>query len=370
MLRKTRESMMNSTLLFMERAVITLQDPQVYHRPSKHRFEYENGSVLAYGGMKDDEQREQIRGIGQDGGADIIWMEEANQFDESDYNELIARARAKAAPWRQILLSCNPDAPTHWIYSRLILGHEAHVYYSSAVQNLHNPKDYLDNLARMTGIEGLRLHKGLWVQATGLVLDTYVDKYGRGMSEDGDAGNVTDEAEFVQDGGPTFWAVDDGYSGELDQKNGLFTANSHPRVFLFCQLRRDGTLTVFNEDYAVHVQDDQHIERVMDESIYPYPRPDFAGVDKSAASLKGRLYTYGISTRNGPADVDESLKEIRRKLAPDKNGRRRILIHPRCRHLRSECASYVYNGETGKPAKQFDHGPDALRYLAWAFRFE
>lgn len=52
MLRKTRESMTSSTVLFMERAVIG-HDPNVVHVVSKARFEYSNGSILAYGGMAD-----------------------------------------------------------------------------------------------------------------------------------------------------------------------------------------------------------------------------------------------------------------------------------------------------------------------------
>ena len=57
MVRKTRESMINSTVLFLQRHVIG-PDPHVVHLPSKHRFEYRNGSILAYGGMADEAQRE------------------------------------------------------------------------------------------------------------------------------------------------------------------------------------------------------------------------------------------------------------------------------------------------------------------------
>jgi hypothetical protein len=49
-MRKIRQSMTNSTVLFIERSVIG-RDPRVNHYPSKLRFEYDNGSILAYGGM-------------------------------------------------------------------------------------------------------------------------------------------------------------------------------------------------------------------------------------------------------------------------------------------------------------------------------
>src|SRR5579859_3858182 len=171
-LRKTRESMSNSTLLFLERVIIG-DDPTVHHLPSKLRFEYANGSILAYGGMADDAQREQIRSIGQHGGVDIVWMEEANAFLEDDYNEVLARIRGKAAPWRQVILTTNPDSPEHWINVRLIEGGEASVYYSNAGDNEYNPEDYRASLQKLTGILKQRLALGLWVASEGMYFEEW-----------------------------------------------------------------------------------------------------------------------------------------------------------------------------------------------------
>ncbi len=170
--RKTKQSMVNSTLLVLERRIID-GDPAVKHNQQKNRFEYANGSILAYGGMKDEDQRQQIRSIGQDGGLDICWMEEANAFTEADFNELLARMRGKAAPWRQVLLSTNPDAPHHWIYRRLIQGGEARVFRSGAKDNTHNAAEYLTTLQRMTGLQKQRLADGEWVRAEGVVYDGF-----------------------------------------------------------------------------------------------------------------------------------------------------------------------------------------------------
>jgi hypothetical protein len=360
-LRKTRQSMVNSTVLFLERKIIG-RDPRVQHYPSKHRFEYWNGSILAYGGMADDEQREQVRSIGQDGGVDIIWNEEANQFEENDYNELIARNRAKAGGFRQIILTTNPDSPLHWIYRRLIVGKEAAVYYSGAGDNQYNPDDYRASLARMTGLEGQRLREGVWAQATGLVFDTWRD----GPSD----GNVTDDAEYIEGGGSTYLAVDDGYTGERDAATGYYTAESHPRVFLWCQLRNDGRLAVFNESYAVKTLSPQHTAEVM---AMGYPEPNFAAVDKSAAQLRGLLHGLNIYTRGGPSSVEESVKELREWISPDANGVRRFIVHTRCKQLRAEFAAYRYdphNEKGDKVIKAFDHGVDAARYLCWTLRHE
>lgn len=174
MMRKTRQSMINSTVLYFEKSVLLPADG-VRHVRSKNRFEYPNGSILAYGGMADEEQKEQIRSIGQAGGVDIAWMEEANRFTEDDYQELLGRMRGHAANWQQVILTTNPDAPTHWIKQRLIDGGEAAVYYSAATDNRHNPATYLATLGRLTGVAKARLVEGQWVQAEGVVYEEYDD---------------------------------------------------------------------------------------------------------------------------------------------------------------------------------------------------
>lgn len=353
--RKTRSSMINSTIIFLESVVIKTAAKL---KEGKNRFEYSNGSIFAFGGMNDKEQREQVRSIGKDGGLEVVWMEEANAFAETDFNELLPRLRASAAPFRQILLSTNPDSPLHWIYTKLILGRRATIYYSGAADNTYNPDDYASTLAMLTGVERQRLVEGQWIKATGLVYDTW---------SEGPGGNVTEQAEYVPDGGQLLWAVDDGYAGEIDENTRSFSANSHPRVFLCCQLGHDGILRVFNEHYRIRMQPEEQIALVRE---FGYPDPDYAAVDKSAAALKGRLYMLGINTRNGPASVEESIKELRRRVSPDRNFVRTVIVHPRCTELRKEMASVVWDADTGRPVKQFDHGPDALRYLGWCTRFE
>lgn len=196
-----------------------------------------------------------------------------------------------------------------------------------------------------------------FTHAAGLVYDVWSD----GPVD----GNVTEDAEYEAGAGPIIWGIDDGYAGTRDSATGGWTANSHPRTFLLCQLRHNGTINVFAEQYAVQRLSDEHLNEVL---RLPYPRPEYAVVDKSAAELKGRLHAEDIATINSPGDVEESIKELRRALAPDQNGRRRIRVHPRCKDLRREMATYRY-GDNSKPIKAFDHGPDALRYICWSQRY-
>jgi phage terminase large subunit len=356
-LRKVKVSMTSGAVLMIARKIIG-DDRHVRHLPSKSRFEYSNGSILAYAGLEDENQRDRLKSIGQDGAVDIAWMEEATEFEEADFNALLARMRGKAAPWRQIVLSTNPDTPLHWIYRRLIQNQEAAVYYSAAVDNPYNPADYQATLGKLTGVDADRLVAGKWVQATGIIFDVW--------SDGPDDGNVSESAEYIPDGGRVLWWIDDGYTGQLDQTTQTYTAESHPRVFLLVQQRPNGQLCVFAESYAVKMLEDEHISEVL---ALPYPLPEAAAVDKSAAQLKGRIWNAGIQTLAGPTSVEESIKNMRRMLAKDSNGRRGVLVHPRCRHFRSEMTSYRRDGD-GKIVKAFDHGPDAARYGCWSLRYE
>lgn len=179
-------------------------------------------------------------------------------------------------------------------------------------------------------------------------------------------GNVTEDAEYVEGGGPIYWALDDGYEGAIDPTTHQYTANSSPRVFLLVQEKADGRLDVFDESYAVKLLSDAHIARVQAKG---YGDPDYVAIDSAAAELRGRLHAAGYYTQGKPQRIDESIKATRRMLAPDENNRRRIRVHPRCVHLRFEMSAYRKN-EQGEPIDAQNHGPDALRYLAWTKRLE
>jgi len=361
-LRKSRAVIANSTLLFMKSEVMG-DDPRVTHKISEFRFDYDNGSVMVYGGMKDAEQRERIRSIGLKGGVDIAWMEEATQFDESDFNELIARMRGRSAPWTQIILTTNPDAASHWINRRLILGGGASVYYSNAQDNPTNPDSYRETLEQLTGVEYERLVLGKWASGSGRVIDTWDDYYNDATGKDG-SGNVTLNAEYIPDGGIVMWAVDDGYSGKKDDSTQLFTSNSHPRAFLLCQIRADG-IAIFGEHLEVKRLANDHIHDVI---LYSekngWPLPKYAIRDRAAASLGGALDNAGFISRYNHMLVDESVKELREWVAPDENKVRRLICHPRCWYTRQQFQSYSMK-EDGTIIKDNDDTVDAARYIVW-----
>lgn len=354
MLRKQRQSMTNSTVLFFERNVVG-HDPSVKHFPSKFRFEYENGSILAYGGMDGDEQKEQIRSIGQDGTLHFAWLEEANRFSEDDFNEILARMRGTGVPWLQILLSTNPDAPTHWIYRRLIIGHEAKVYYSSATSNTYNPAQYVNILKSLTGVARARLSEGKWVQAEGVVYEDFdpIDTH------------VIDPFDIPKD-----WrrvrAIDFGLV--------------NPFVCLWAAIDGDGRIYVYREIYM-----SKRTVAAHSLQINAHTRNEDIEITVCDHDPEDRmtLEENGIDNIAAQKDIAYGLNIVTERLKKQADGRPRLMffrdmlletdeVLKEANHPIStleEFPAYTWakrqDGSMNKdvPAKRYDHGMDCLRYL-------
>lgn len=350
--RRARQWASKTVVPMMQR----IMGPQsgVRYNKSELTFYYPNGSRIYIFGMKDADQREAIRSHE----FDIVWMEEATQFSEIDFQELAARLRGTAASWRQIILTTNPGGPLHWIKRRLIDGQEAAVYFSSASDNIdHLPGDYMGRLDRLTGVQHQRLVLGRWVQAEGVIFDNWSD-------EPWPAGNVCDvkRDEALQ----MEWYIDDGYSPGA----GEGSASYHPRVILVAQVRADGGVDLIDE-YVVTGELSAHS---IQEVLGWYGRPDIAFVDSSASELRAQLTARGIMNAPASHPVSEGIKVMRHFI--DDGQHRLLRVSPNCRNFLFEISSYQYGaaeravaGER-RPLKVNDHSMDACRYGLYPKRFD
>lgn len=371
--RKTRESITESALVTFEARVLPPHMSGGPDRGSRRAYNYTNGSEIIVAGLTQSriDQRAKIMSTEYD----MIYAQEVIELSQDDWEKLTTRLRHGKVPYQQIIGDTNPDSPLHWIWSRGQSGRTA-LLNSEHQDNprLYDGKDwtpygrdYLARLDRLTGVMRSRFRDGQWVQASGLI-------YGDVWSDGQDNGNVTDAAEYIPNNGYIAWAVDDGYSaGSMPETRGIdpitghYVGDAHPRVILFCQIRDDGQIAVFDESYACVKLSNVHIAEAKQ---YPYPEPDFAVHGPGAAEIRGRFFEAGITPRQSLAKVDESIKEMRTALAADDNGVRRVIVHLRCKHFRSEMSAYVYEQGTETPVKQWDHGPDSLRGLLHVLRFE
>lgn len=370
-MRKTRESMTESVLQTFERDVLGESNPIIGSaaRNSRQHYRYPNGSMVIVGGILQGskDQRSKLLGTEYDG----IYWSQLEEGMESDWQKLSTRLTNFRMPYQQMLADFNADVPLHWIYSRgksgklkiLYTTHKDNPRWWDAVKEAWTIEGakVIEQLSGLTGVERTRYYLGQAALATGLI-------YGDVWSDGALDGNVAEAAEYIPGGGEVVWAIDDGYEGKIDEHTGTYTGDSHPRVFLLAQIRGDGQVAIFAEHHNIKKFSDVHIRDVLKLSEdNGWPIPSWTVPDKSAAELRGKLHSseFGLYTRSSPSSVEESIKQLRTDLGKDSNGRRKIIVHPRCSLLRQEMGMYRKD-DNGRVVKEFDHTMDALRYLAWA----
>jgi len=316
-------------------------------------FNYHNGSQVWVVGLADGKQREALRSIGKDGQVDFAWFEEANKLTEDDHNEILGRMRGTAADWRQVIYSTNPDTPTHWIYTRLIVGNEASVYTSKALDNIHNPDDYIDTLGKLTGVLKQRLVEGLWIQAEGAVYDEFDTSI-----------HLIDRFEIPKD-----WrrirVVDFGYT--------------NPFTCLWIALDNDDRAYIYREIYMTQRLVSQHAKQIntlSEEELIEVTIADHDAEDRAT------LESEGIYTQLAVKDISPGIQAVKQRLAISEDGKPRLFYMrgslveldeslaeaKRPTSTIDEFPGYVWpKTQDGKPIKETqvkenDHGMDAIRY--------
>lgn len=164
MVRRTRKALTQSAMVTFREKVLHPLD-NVTFRATDQEYRYGNGSVIVVAGLDDPAKVMSAE-------YDIAYVQEGTEVTEHAWESLTARLRNGVVPFQQIMGDCNPDAPTHWLKRRVDRG--ATVMLESRHED--NPSvtaQYLAVLDALTGVRYLRLRKGIWAAAEGLVYDDW-----------------------------------------------------------------------------------------------------------------------------------------------------------------------------------------------------
>lgn len=345
--RKAREWCAGSVRMALEKAIGDDKRVQSFD----DRIDYWNGSRIYYFGMFDKKQQEAMRSKkGRNGDPDIAWMEEANAFTREDYDEIAGRLRGGSAPWTQLIMTTNPDTPTHWIYRDLIQGGGASVYYSGAMDNKFLPASYYKRLDEMVGVKRLRLRDGKWVQAEGVIYDEF--------NPDVHIIDADKCPEFVR----RFRVIDFGYT--------------NPFVCQWWGEDFDGRLYRYRELYQTKQLVEDMAKKINALTGTEYIETTIADHD---AEDRATLAKYGIYTIAAQKDVASGINAVKQRLSA---GRlffvRGALVEPdpllvedkKPLCTEDEIIGYSWqkyaDGKPNKeqPVKVNDHGMDTTRYMA------
>jgi phage terminase large subunit len=179
LMRKTRASLTQTGLVTFEEKVLRSHpehQKQVHFHGGDQEFRYPSRSIIAVAGL---DKASKIMSSEWD----LIYVMEATELTQNEWEMVSTRLRNWKLPYQQIIGDCNPDAPTHWLKRlsdagtiyRLDSVHEDNpeLFDQATGQIAPRGKDYLAKLDGLTGVRYLRLRKGLWVAAEGMVFDEW-----------------------------------------------------------------------------------------------------------------------------------------------------------------------------------------------------
>jgi phage terminase large subunit len=177
MVRKTLAALKGAALQTYQRQVLHPADRVTFYGGNAvepPQFRYPNRSRLYMGGMDDP-------GKVMSSEYDVIYVNEATELNLGEWEQLTTRLRNGVVPYQQQLGDCNPDAPAHWAKRRAESGrlrlrqsrHEDNPALWDAERGDWTAagRAYIAKLDALTGVRHLRLRKGIWAAAEGMVYD-------------------------------------------------------------------------------------------------------------------------------------------------------------------------------------------------------
>jgi hypothetical protein len=365
-LRKTRESLTHSGLATYERYVLARTPGAAARYARGDEYRYLNGSRLVSGGM------DKVAKI-MSSEYDAIYVQEATELNEDEWEHLTTRLRGSAGPFCQIIACANPAGPNHWLRQRAEAGrlrlidshHEDNPVLYDAERLAYTPfgEQYLAKLDALTGVRYQRLRLGLWVSAEGLVYEEF----------DWNVHVRSRQSVFGAGGLPPaswrrLWVIDFGYT--------------HPFVWqAWAQEPKSGTLYRYAELYHTQLLVEEaaaHILSWMERSGEPFPEALLCDHDaEGRATLRARL---GIGTVPAVKSVPDGIQAVKgRLLAQAREGRGGLVYvrdspimrdsaliearQPTCTEEEVELYQWREGVKDSEPVKGHDHGLDATRYV-------
>lgn len=372
MLRKTEASLKATAIITFDEEVHPDWDGVVFQGSTKKRpaqYVYPNGSTLVIGGI--DNAMKVMSAT-----YDLIYVPECTELDLRDWEHLLSRTnrpgRPKPLGFTQLMGDCNPQSPTHWLKLRadagaltlLVSTHEDNpsIYDVETRSYTEDGLSYIATLDRLTGVRYLRLRKGQWAAAEGMV---YQDAWSS-------ATNLIDRIPIPQDWA-RYLSIDFGYGP------------GHPFVAQWWAEDESGRLYRYREIYRTRTLVEDHARDIRRYSQWGMPYGDpypYAIVTDHDAEDRATLERHlNLITVPAHKTVLDGIQAVAARMRPAGDGKPRLFLlrdslverdaslaeakQPTC--TEEEVESYVWAqnaaGRKETPVKDHDHGMDAMRYM-------
>ncbi len=339
-------------------------------RPAQ--YIYDNGSAIVVGGL---DNADKIMSAEYD----VVFVQEATDCTKDDIEKITTRLRNGKVSFQQLLMDCNPQQPSHWLKKRgddgmtlmLTSRHEDNPrLFDDAGRITEYGMAYMARLDALQGVRYLRLRKGVWAAAEGIIYEGWRPDI-----------HLTDRKVLPKDW-RRIWTVDFGFT--------------NPFVWQMWAIDPDGRLWLEKEIYRTKRLVEDHAKDILqvitaqgngvkgrgERWIYPQPEAIICDHDaEDRATLERHL---GMSTVAATKTVSDGIQAMQTRLKLEEDGRPRLYV---CRDslvsrdqelkeagkptsFAEEVEGYVWKPEPDgsirptpdEPLKKDDHSMDASRY--------
>lgn len=292
-----------------------------------------NGSQMLFTGMDDPEKLKSIEGITG------VWMEEATEFTQEDFEQLDLRLRGVTKYHKQITLTLNPISDQHWIKK---------VFFDDPIEGVFTLKTtYLDNAfiddeykmvmenKRKTNPRYYNIYAlGNWGTAEGLIFNRVSQRVIRQEEVAG--------LEVIQ-------GLDFGYTNHPSAFHQSYVDHINKKIFVYDGFYEKG---MSNQEIADRIKDMlAHRGRTVADSAEP----------KSIDYIKGKGVNI-IGALKGKDSVNAGIDFLLEY---------EIIVNSHLVEFWTEFNNYAWEVKDGKatnkPCDDFNHFIDALRYSIESF---
>lgn len=352
--RKVRKTLTQAALVTYEEKVLP-KPSGVRFWTEDQEYRYPSGAVVAVAGLDDPEKIKSTE-------FDFIYVQEATELDQLDWELLVSRLRNGVLSYQQIVGDCNPTYPQHWLKVRCDEG------LCRLLESEHqdNPmlwehergewtefgREYMRTLDSLSGYQYRRLRLGEWCAAEGMYFHEWDPKV-----------HVVEPFEIPADW-PKWVSVDYGFAVPFCC---LWMARSPETRQIF----------VYREAYASGLRDEQQAElikqrsgeeslvlKVLDPSMF---NPRTESQRPSIAQVYAQHGLRGLWA--GQNNRKQGWAVVRRAMAHDEGVPRLQVMRGRAPNLCRELPSLVHDeldpedvADVVRGQKVEDHAADALRY--------
>ena len=301
---------------------INLTDKTMIYKPT--------GSQILFTGLDDVEKLKSIEGITG------IWIEEATELMQEDFEQLDLRLRGETGTYKQIIVTFNPISAENWVKK---------VFFDSGMKNVFILKTtYLDNQfidaeykevldsKKLTNPRYYKIYAlAEWGTAEGLVFNNFKRR-------------LISESEIR--GLEGFYGLDFGYSVD-------------PTAF--CQNYIDHNkkiIYIYDGFYQKGLSNSQIAKKLIDLKVHKHEIVADSSEPKSIASIKAKGVPRIRGAKKGADSINAGIDFLLDY---------EIIINAHLIEQEKEFLNYSWakdrNGRhTGKPIDDFNHFIDALRY--------